>query len=265
TIVFGDVNSTLAGTLAAKMNGSKIFHVESGLRSQDRRMPEETNRMIVDHLSDVLFTSEPAGIKNLMKEGIAKEKIRPVGNIMIENIEIFWPKIKNRKILENLGVKPKTYVVATIHRQENTDYSESLQKVLVILSQINRRLKIVFPIHPATAKKIKKMGFDKLLRGLVVTEPLGYFDFMKLVVESRGVITDSGGIQEETSHLGIPCVTLRDNTERPITVELGSNRLFPIKKNSVQEIYSHLIRKDFKSRHIPYWDNQVSKRIFKHL
>lgn len=265
TVVFGDVNSTLAGALAAKTNGGKVFHIESGLRSHDRRMPEETNRVIVDHLSDILFTTEPAAAENLKKEGVSEEKIKYVGNIMIENLEIFSRRIKVRKILKTLKLKQRNYIVATIHRQENTDYPETFKKILEVLEKINRQIKVVFPIHPATANKIKNWGFGELIKKLKIIEPLGYFDFVKLVAESRGVITDSGGIQEETSHLGIPCATLRDNTERPITILLGSNRLFPMEKISVQEIISHLFNQNFKSRHIPLWDAEVSKRIFKIL
>lgn len=264
-VVFGDVSSTLAGGIAAVKNGQKLIHIEAGLRSHDRRMPEEINRVIVDHLSDILFTTEPSGAENLLKEGISKDKIHYVGNIMIESLEIFADKIHLSSVLEKLDLKEKKYIVATIHRQENTDSELCLKSILGLLSEINNEIKIVFPLHPGTKKKIEEYGLSNLLRNFILVEPLGYFDFMKLVSASAGVITDSGGIQEETSHLGIPCATLRDNTERPITVSHGSNMLFPEKERDVKEILRHLKRTNFKAKSIPLWDAEVSKRIFEHL
>ncbi|MCC2630524.1 MAG: UDP-N-acetylglucosamine 2-epimerase (non-hydrolyzing) [Candidatus Paceibacter sp.] len=266
-IVFGDINSTLAGAVAGAKH-TKLIHIESGLRSHDRRMPEEINRAIVDHLSDVLFTTEPAGNKNLIQEGISEDKIKYVGNIMIESIETFSEHIDRSTILEDLKLSPKKYIVATIHRVENTDVPETLEKLLKLLQNLAKTNTIVFPLHPGTKKKIESFGFNHLLDGLMVIEPLGYFEFLKLVSESKGIVTDSGGIQEETSHLGIACCTLRDNTERPITIELGSNKLFPIESINpydVNGILDHLHRTDFNNRHIPLWDKDVSKRIFKHL
>jgi UDP-N-acetylglucosamine 2-epimerase (non-hydrolysing) len=264
-IVFGDVNSTLAGALAAKFHNCKLIHIESGLRSHDRRMPEETNRVIVDHLSDLLLTTEPAAKENLIKEGIERKNIKYVGNIMIENIEIFSEEINHSKILKELKLPPKSYIVATIHRQENIGYPETFKKLLEIINIVNKKIKIVFPLHPGTKNKLTEWGFMKFIDKLLIIEPKGYFDFMKLVMESQGVITDSGGIQEETSYLGIPCATLRDNTERPITVLVGSNKLFPANSQSPDEIIKHLLKTNFKSKHIPLWDEKVSKRILKAL
>ncbi len=261
-VVFGDVSSTLAGGLAAAKHGHRLIHVEAGLRSHDRRMPEEINRVIVDHLSDLLFTSELSGSENLLKEGIPESKIHHVGNIMIENLEIFADRISQSAILNKLGLKSKQYFVATIHRQENTDNEIALRAILALLEEINEEVQIVFPIHPGTKKQIEGYGLSKLLEKFILIEPLGYFDFTKLVAESIGVITDSGGIQEETSHLGVPCATLRDNTERPITVEYGSNKLFPEKQRNAKEIMQHLRRSNFKKKPIPLWDAEVSKRIF---
>ena len=264
-VVFGDVSSTLAGGIAAAKNNYKLIHIEAGLRSHDRRMPEEINRVIVDHLSDLLFTTEPSGAENLLREGISEDKIHHVGNIMIESLEIFADKIRNSSILERLNLKKKDYLVATMHRQENTDNELSLESILKLLSEISDEIKIVFPIHPGTKKQIEGYGLSRLLEKFILVEPLGYFDFMKLVSDSTGVVTDSGGIQEETSHLGIPCATLRDNTERPITVSHGSNKLFPENERNVQEILKHLRRTGFKAKSIPLWDVEVSKRIFNHL
>lgn len=265
TIVFGDVNSTLAGALAAVKSNSHLIHIESGLRSHDRRMPEEINRVIIDHISEKLFTTEPAANENLAREDIAPEKIFYVGNIMIEALEVFWPQIEASEILKKLELTEKNYVVATIHRQENTDDEMTLKNILNILQTISKKWPMVMPLHPGTKAKINSYGLNDLLNGIKIVEPLGYFDFLKLVSSSQGVITDSGGIQEETSHLGISCVTLRDNTERPITITMGSNKLFNIDTNLSPEMLEHLAKKDWSSRHIPLWDQEVSKRIFSQL
>ena len=260
-VVFGDVNSTLAGAIIGLKNRCKIIHVEAGLRSHDRRMPEEINRTVIDHISDLLFTTEPSANQNLIKEGIDESKIKYVGNLMIESMELFLNEINNSKIIDKLKINKKEYVVATIHREENIDNKFLLNKILVILNEINTTIKVIFPIHPGTKNKIKSYGFDYLLDNLTVIEPLGYLDFMKLIINSKGVITDSGGIQEETSHLGIPCCTLRDNTERLITVELGSNKIFHLAEVQTNAILNHL-NNNFPSKIIPLWDKEVSSRIF---
>lgn len=264
-IVFGDVNSTLAGALAAARNDCMLVHIEAGLRSHDRRMPEEINRVIVDHLSDMLFTTEPSANENLAAEGIGSDRIKYVGNIMIECLEYFWNKISENGIHQKLNIGSRPYYVATIHRQENTDDPNVLREILSILSGIGARHDVFFPLHPGTLKKIEENKFRDLLSKLNVINPLGYFEFMKLVSESKGMITDSGGIQEETSYLGVPCATLRDNTERPVTLTLGSNRLFSIDQKHIRDILEHLNRTDFTAKQIPLWDRNVSKRIFKEL
>jgi len=264
-IVVGDVNSTLAGALAAVKNKCHLIHIEAGLRSHDRRMPEEINRVIIDHLSEQLFTTEPQAEKNLLLEGISPDKIKYVGNLMIESLEIFAPQIAESDILSKLDLRPKEYAVVTIHRQENTDDPTILKNILYFLNQINRQIPLVLPLHPGTKKIIEHNKLGHILRGIKVIEPQGYFDFLKLVPDSRGVITDSGGIQEETTHLGIPCCTLRDNTERPITLEMGSNMLIPLNSLEPDKAVNHLKRTDFKSKHIPLWDDKVSQRIFKWL
>ena len=184
---------------------------------------------------------------------------------MIESLEIYRDKIDQSKILNELVLKPKSYILATIHRQENTDSPIQIKKILDLLSGLSRNVKIILPLHPGTRKRITSYGLDELLNPFKVIEPLGYFDFMKLVKSSLGVVTDSGGIQEETSHLGVPCATLRDNTERPITLELGSNKLCPIEQTSSEEIFKHLNRSDFLPHNISLWDGHVSERIFKTL
>jgi UDP-N-acetylglucosamine 2-epimerase (non-hydrolysing) len=264
-IVIGDVNSTLAGGISAAKNNCRLIHVEAGLRSHDRRMPEEINRAVVDHLSDLLFTTEPSANQNLIKEGIPESRIKYVGNIIIEALETFWPKINSSNILNSLNLKKKDYVAATIHRQENVDNPHNLKNILLILQEINKDMPVIYPLHPGTKKRINEYKFNDLLKGLRIIEPLGYLEFMKLMAESRGVITDSGGIQEETSYLGIPCCTLRDNTERPITLELGSNKLFSVDLKNSDGIKEHLSRNDFKAKQIPLWDSRVSNRIFNYL
>ncbi len=264
-MVFGDVNSTLAGAIATIKNSCPLIHVEAGLRSHDRRQPEEITRAVVDHLSDLLFTTEEAANENLIQEGIEPQKIKYVGNIMIEGVETFWDKINSSDIFKKLPLSRKGYVLVTIHRQENTDNRYYLKNILTMLNEVNKDMPLVFPLHPSTKSKIEEFKLSDLLENLTTIEPLGYFDFMKLLIESRGVITDSGGIQEETSHLGIPCITIRDNTERPITLEIGSNRLFGSELESIAEIKAHLERRDFRSRHIPLWDKNVSRRIFEDL
>ncbi len=264
-IVVGDVNSTLAGALAAAKNNCRLIHIEAGLRSHDRRMPEEINRVIVDHLSELLYTTEEQAVTNLLKEGIPPAKIHPVGNLMIESLELYQPNIQASTIISELTLEPKQYIVATIHRVENTDSEDSLRTILNILNKINETTHVVFPLHPGTKQKINNLKLSYLLEPLQIIDPLGYFDFMKLVTDSAGVVTDSGGIQEETSHLGIPCCSLRDNTERPVTLTLGSNKLFPISIEAVPLILEHLARQDFQSRAIPMWDGGVSQRIFDSL
>jgi UDP-N-acetylglucosamine 2-epimerase (non-hydrolysing) len=261
-VIFGDVNSTLAGALASVKRRLPLVHIEAGLRSHDRRMPEEINRAIIDHLSNLLFVSEPSGVENLHREGVKDKKIHLVGNIMIESLEIFKDKIDASDILNRLNLKPKEYILTTIHRQENTDSLVQIKKILCLLVELSKNKKIVLPLHPGTKKQIISYGLGKLLVPFQVIDPLGYFDFIQLIKFSLGVLTDSGGIQEETSHLGIPCATLRDNTERPITLELGSNKLFSVEQAVPSEIMAHLNDTNFQPRRIPLWDDQVTERIF---
>lgn len=260
-IVFGDINSTLAGALAATTGGLRLIHIESGLRSHDRRMPEELNRVITDHLSDLLCVTEQSGFDNLAAEGVDPQKMQLVGNIMVESIEIFRDTFDQSAILETLKVSPNEYVVATVHRVENTTDSAILKKLLGVLSEVAKQYPVIFPLHPGTKNYITEHGLGELLEPLRVVDPVGYLDFMKLVMEAKGVVTDSGGLQEETSHLGIPCCTLRDNTERPITLLLGSNKLFPIADVESAAVLTHLERTDFVPGAIPFWDGEVSKRI----
>lgn len=265
-IVFGDVKSSLAAALAASRAKIPIVHVEAGLRSHDWRMPEEANRIIIDHLADSLMISEESARGHLERTGVTTP-IHAVGSLMIESLERFREKASEYSIREKIGLSGD-YVVATIHRSETLADQEVFEKVLRMLARIAERRTVVFPIHPGTRARIKELQLDAYLEPLIVIEPLGYMEFLDLVLHSKGCITDSGGIQEETSHLGIPCCTLRDNTERPITIELGSNKLFPPGKlddAEMLEIEAHLDRTDFTPGAIPLWDIHVSKRILDQL
>jgi UDP-N-acetylglucosamine 2-epimerase (non-hydrolysing) len=264
-VVFGDINSALAGAIAGATYGKYIIHVESGLRSHDRRMPEEINRAIIDHIAHALFVTEESGRENLMREGIPESKIHVVGNIMIESIEMFREHFDRSAVTHDLGYDEKSYVVTTIHRQENTDDPRMLEHILSILGDVSRTHRLVMPLHPGTRSKIEQFGLGDMLRPIHTIDPLGYIDFMKLVLDSKGVVTDSGGIQEETSHLGIPCCTLRDNTERPVTLQRGSNKLFPLENKDIEGMVRHLSRADFGEKTIPLWDSGVSDRIFSTL
>ena len=266
-IVLGDTYSTLAGGLAASRTKLPLIHIEAGLRSNDRRMPEELNRIIIDNMSELLFTTEEAGTNNLTHEGITQERIHFVGNIGVESFELIRSLIEARKTHEHLGFERRGYRVATIHRHEHTHDPKILERICVFLSQLAKRKPIVFPLHPATRAKLKEYGLEHRLSATII-EPQGYLDFMNLVMNSAGVITDSGGIQEETSHLGIPCCTVRDTTERPVTIELGSNKLFPpasLDDAAFSRIEAHLARTDFTAGTIPLWDEHVSKRIVEYL
>lgn len=247
TIVFGDTRSGLAGALAAPRG--QVIHIEAGLRSHDDRMPEETNRIVIDKLSDLLFTTEPVANENLRREGFDADGVKYVyvGNLMIETLSNFMPKI--------VTAEKGTHILATIHRVENHG---NLKKILELFRELGN---VMLILHPGTRVKIEEQGLS--LDGITVVSPQGYIHFMRLVWSSCGVITDSGGLQEETSALRIPCATLRDNTERPSTLE-GSNKLFSVDKFHVDEIRRHLSLSGFNYE-TDFPDHNVAERIFKHL
>jgi UDP-N-acetylglucosamine 2-epimerase (non-hydrolysing) len=222
-VVAGDVNSTLAAALVASKLGIPVAHVEAGLRSFDRNMPEEINRVVTDVLSDYLFASEPSGVTNLLAEGIPKEKICLAGNVMIDTLMKFRDKAAQTGVLERLGLERGGYAVATLHRPSNVDGMEHLASLVNMLTELARHLPVVFPVHPRTKERMASAGLGEC--GLILTEPLGYLEFLRLTSEARLVLTDSGGIQEETTILQVACLTMRENTERPITIEQGTNRL----------------------------------------
>ena len=225
-LVVGDVNSTLACALVAVKLGVKVAHVEAGLRSHDRTMPEEINRLLTDQIADLLFTPSRNADENLRAEGISDSRIRFVGNIMIDSLIKYLERAKSTAIRERLGVADTDYAVLTLHRPSNVDECKTFSGILDALAEIARRLPIIFPVHPRTRKTMVELGLEsrvKEIKGLRLIEPLGYLDFLGLYSAAKLVLTDSGGLQEETTFLRIPCLTLRENTERPITVEMGTN------------------------------------------
>jgi UDP-N-acetylglucosamine 2-epimerase (non-hydrolysing) len=264
-IVVGDVNSTLACALVCAKLGIKVAHVEAGLRSRDRTMPEEINRVLTDQIADLLFTpSEDAG-KNLRAEGIPAERIRFVGNIMIDSLLKHLPRAEESTIVTDLGLSDE-YAVLTLHRPSNVDDSSTFARILEALEEISKRLPIVFPVHPRTRKTISELGFSEHIAripGLRLIEPLGYIDFLSLHSKSRLVLTDSGGIQEETTVLGIPCVTLRESTERPITVEMGTNVVVGTEPQKITEAAFAALDRSRSGRHKvpPLWDGHTAERI----
>lgn len=267
-LVVGDVNSTIACALVAAKLGVKIIHVEAGLRSFDRSMPEEINRILTDAISDILFVSEPSGLVNLKHEGIDGTKVHFVGNVMIDTLEFYREKTANSSILDDLNLRAKEYIVVTLHRPSNVDQQRVLAEILDELAEIQKDIKVAFPMHPRTVKNLTTSGLMERLEHLpnmLVTEPLGYVDFLKLMSESKLVITDSGGIQEETTILGIPCLTLRENTERPITLTEGTNTLVGTDTNRILKGYRESLSmlKPMTRPHL--WDGKASERIIQIL
>lgn len=259
-LVVGDVNSTVAAALVASKLGIRVAHVEAGLRSFDRRMPEETNRLVTDILSDFLFASEPSGVANLRAEGVPQEKIFLVGNVMIDTLHKFRDKAAKTVVLERLGLTSKRYAVTTLHRPSNVDATEQLVALVNMLAELARHLPIVFPVHPRTRERMERAGLLK--PGLILTEPLGYLEFLKLTSEARLVLTDSGGIQEETTILQVPCLTMRENTERPITIEQGTNRLVGTDPQRILQAALDTLAAPPPSLPPPqFWDGKASGRI----
>ncbi len=266
-LVVGDVNSTLACALVCSKLGVKVAHVEAGLRSRDRTMPEEINRLVTDQLSDLLLTPSMDGDRNLLAEGIPAERIRFVGNVMIDSLFKQLKRAESSRVREELEVAGADYAVVTLHRPSNVDEPRVLGGILSALTRISKHLPVVFPIHPRTRKNLGEFG---LLEGVEeegrvrFVEPLGYLDFLRLYSGARLVLTDSGGIQEETTALGIPCLTLRENTERPVTVELGTNRVVGTDPaRIVSEAEAALTQDGQKEppRVPPLWDGHAAGRI----
>lgn len=259
-LVVGDVNSTVAAALVASKLGIPVAHVEAGLRSFDRRMPEETNRLVTDALSDYLFASEPSGVANLLAEGIPKERIFLAGNVMIDTLLRFRDKAAQTGVLERLGLQCKNYAVATLHRPSNVDGVEHLASLMDMLSELSRHLPVVFPVHPRTRERMEGAGLTQ--SGVMLVEPLGYLEFLRLTSEARLVLTDSGGIQEETTILQVPCLTMRENTERPITIEQGTNRLVGTYPKDILKAALETLKAPPRFLAPPeFWDGKASARI----
>ena len=262
-LVQGDTNTVLAGALAATKLHIKVGHVEAGLRSYDRRMPEEINRILTDHVSDYLFAPTEKAKQNLLREGIDKNKIFVTGNTIVDavyqNLEIAKKKVN---VLKDLGLKPKEYFLVTAHRQENVDAKERLKGILKGLELIYEEfsIPIIFPMHPRTRKRIKEFGLT--FNGVVVTNPVGFLEFLQLEANAKLVLTDSGGAQEESCILKVPCVTLRDNTERPETLEVGSNILAGTRPKRIVESVKTMLNKENKWEN-PFGDGKTGERIIK--
>jgi UDP-N-acetylglucosamine 2-epimerase (non-hydrolysing) len=263
-VVVGDVNSTMAAAITAAKLGIKIVHVEAGLRSFDRSMPEEINRLVTDTLSDVLFTTEPSGNENLRHEGIPEAKVHFVGNVMIDTLLRFRRQAQSSKILETLHLKPQTYAVLTMHRPSNVDSPEQLHKIFRSLTKVAQEIPIVFPCHPRTQKRLQELTTNHRAAesGIIIHEPLGYLDFMHLMSQAKFVLTDSGGVQEETTILGLPCLTLRENTERPVTLVEGTNTLVGSSEELLLAEVAKILAGQGKQGRIPqFWDGQAAQRI----
>lgn len=264
-LVVGDVNSTMAGGLAASNKSIPVFHVEAGLRSFDRSMPEEINRYTTDHLSDLLFVTEASGVDNLLREKVDPRKVHFVGNVMVDTLRKHSELAeRNSRILETLKLKERQYAVVTLHRPSNVDNVNILKSILETIRKLAKELKVVFPLHPRTIEKIKEFNLEYTINSVTTTAPLPYLDMLLLMSKARLVLTDSGGIQEETTALGVPCITMRENTERPITIEKGTNILGGNQGASIWLAVKNLMKTGGKSGAIPdLWDGKAAQRIVK--
>jgi UDP-N-acetylglucosamine 2-epimerase (non-hydrolysing) len=264
-IVLGDVNSTFATALTANKMGIPLAHVESGLRSRDRSMPEEINRLLTDEITDFFFVTEQSGVDNLVAEGKPNDKIHFVGNTMIDTLVGFESNIQQSQILSDLEIKGKEYILMTMHRPANVDTKSELEHIANLISQIAEQYPIIFPIHPRTKAKFEKFElFEELFNNpnIIISGPLDYFAFQKLIADAVMVLTDSGGIQEETTFRKVPCLTLRPNTERPSTIELGTNQLIPFDAEVILKEVGKIKKGTYKKGTIPpLWDGKSTQRI----
>jgi UDP-N-acetylglucosamine 2-epimerase (non-hydrolysing) len=265
-VVVGDVTSSLACALVASKQSIPIAHIEAGLRSGDRTMPEEINRIVIDVLSDILYTPSIDANENLLRENKPQSGIHLVGNIMIDSFEMMRTAVEAAQYYRSVGVEPREYGVVTFHRPANVDYPEVLRLILQQLVLVSKDIPLVFPIHPRTQSKITEFGFGQMLHGqnIRICDPLNYIEFMSLITNSKMVITDSGGVQEETTYAGITCLTVRENTERPVTISQGTNQLVRIRDLARTAKMQMLIQSE--KRRIPdLWDGMTAKRIVSHL
>ena len=267
-VVFGDINSTLATAIVTSKLHLKLAHIEAGLRSFDNRMPEEINRIVTDRLADYLFVTEKVGVDNLINEGVAKEKIHLCGNIMIDALMNNIKSAQKSDILAKLSLKSKEFVTVTLHRPSNVDNKEVFEKLIDILLEISKKYKIIFPCHPRTYQNLKDFKMLEKVNGndFRIIEPLGYHDFLKLMESSKFIITDSGGIQADTTYLKIPCLTLRETTEQPSTIEQGTNTLCGNSEELIKKKVDEVLAGKYKSGRLPeLWDGKTSERIVKTL
>jgi UDP-N-acetylglucosamine 2-epimerase (non-hydrolysing) len=264
-VVVGDVNSTLACTLVASKLGIAVAHIEAGLRSFDRGMPEELNRLVTDALADLLLTPSADGDDNLRREGVAEEKIRCVGNVMIDSLVAQLDQAAATATLERLGLEPGRFVYVTLHRPSNVDVRENLEVIVHALAELAEKWTIAFPIHPRTRGRMAEFGLSfENHPGVLLLEPLGYLDSLNLTRHARFLLTDSGGLQEESTYFRTPCLTLRPNTERPITIEVGSNRLTTV-ETLREDIATLLAGPEHLGQNPPLWDGQTAGRIVTEL
>ena len=278
----GDVNSTMACTITAAKLGIKTVHVEAGLRSFDMTMPEEINRKVTDSICDYFFTTEESANKNLRNEGVNEERIFFVGNVMIDTLAYYLDKIKDMPLTSHRlrrltqdnsadlgGIVEKNYATLTMHRPSNVDDRSVLEGIFFALDKIQKDIPIVFPMHPRTRKNIDQFGLSEKvseMRNLIITEPISYFEFLRLNKTAKFILTDSGGLQEETTYLGIPCLTLRENTERPVTIDVGTNVLVGSDPDIILEKYEKIMNGDFKKAKVPLlWDGHAAERIVEKL
>jgi UDP-N-acetylglucosamine 2-epimerase (non-hydrolysing) len=261
-IVCGDVNATPAAALAAVKLGIPAAHLEAGLRSFDRTMPEEINRLVTDVICDYLWTPSPDADENLAREGVAREKIHLVGNIMIDTLCMLRPRIETAGTRDRFGLSERGYALVTLHRPSNVDNRERLEELYSVIEDCAREKSLVFPLHPRTKIRLEEFGLLERIKAnprIIVSDPLPYIAFMNLVSGCAAVITDSGGVQEETSYLGIPCLTLRDNTERPVTITQGTNRL--VQASALRQCYTEALQTPVRPAHIPFWDGGAARRV----
>jgi UDP-N-acetylglucosamine 2-epimerase (non-hydrolysing) len=264
-IVVGDVTSTVACAFAAAQMQIPVAHVEAGLRSFDRTMPEEINRILTDSISDFLFVTEPAGLDNLRREGVSDEKIFFVGNVMIDTLLANKSKSDESPVLWQLGLAPREYALLTLHRPSNVDVKEIFLRIFDAVAEVARTMPVVFPVHPRTRKRVGEFGIEErmaALPNLKLIEPLGYLDFLKLTAEAKVVLTDSGGVQEETTILNVPCITLRENTERPVTIAQGTNVLAGTETSKILAATNAVLTGPRRPARQPdLWDGRAAERI----
>jgi UDP-N-acetylglucosamine 2-epimerase (non-hydrolysing) len=266
TVVFGDVNGSIACALAAAKLGVPVAHVEAGLRSFDRGMPEEINRVLTDALSDLLLVSEPSGIENLRREGIADSRVRIVGNVSIDVLLDRLPSAREQRLAEVMGLRERAYGLVTLHHPSNVDDPKILARLVDLLHRLSAEVPLVFPMHPRTREAAKKAGVEERLRPgqgrLLCFGPLSYLDTLSLLQSAAVVLTDSGGMQEDCAVVGVPCLTLRENTERAVTLSLGTNRLVGNDPDRIRRAFVSALRGDWpRAQEIPLWDGKAGERV----